>query len=67
MIKIVLAGMAGPASKHLRRLFESTDGLAIEGHVPLDPEAAAYACAWPLRRIGRRFVDASQSERRSAS
>ena len=43
MIKIVLAGMEKPASAHLRRLFESTDGIEIEGHVPLAAEAAAYA------------------------
>ena len=43
MIKIVLAGTEGPALGHLGRLFESTDGIEIAGHVPLAPDAAAYA------------------------
>ena len=109
MITIVLAGMEGSALGHLRRMFESTDGIEIAGHVTLAPDAAAYAqrkgatvlaiylaastgdtfdvvkrirSAAPSlrllglgRRIARsrsaesasRFVDASQSERWSAS
>jgi DNA-binding NarL/FixJ family response regulator len=43
MIKIVLAGMEGPGLAPLRRFFESTDGVQVEGHVPLAADAAAYA------------------------
>lgn len=43
MIKVVLAGMESPALAHLRRWFASTDGVRVEGQVPLAPEAAAFA------------------------